>query len=265
MARVIIDSKEAKNHPLWTEDSLELTDHPGTFLKEGYIPEIAALPAGDLRLQLEDGRWLVIELKTIPDFISTLRDTGAGRDQSRIRHQASGLLALKSMGQIPAVMIIGQYRIEGAKIKYGEGRRSRSYSARWTEIETAITALQHLGIYVMRCATMEEVPHAAHLLARTLERPDHFKDDGLALVAHVSPRLGRLATILTSVDGVGSNLAVPIAERFRTFPAFYAATESDLLEIKGLGKVLARRILDQFHSEVDVPSDPFDPEFNPFA
>ena len=111
---------------------------------------------------------------------------------------------------------------------------------------------------------MEEVPHAAALLAKTLSRDSHFKDSGLASVAHVSPRLAGLATILTAIDGVGSSLAVDIAERFRTFPRFYAASVEDLTEVKGVGKVMARRIVDHFHDDTDTISDPFDPEFNPF-
>jgi NAD-dependent DNA ligase len=63
---------------------------------------------------------------------------------------------------------------------------------------------------------------------------------------------------------VGQHLAIDIAERFRTFPRFYTASVEDLAEVKGVGKVMARRIVDHFHDDTDTISDPFNPEFNPF-
>lgn len=264
--RVIIDDREALTHPMWAETDVLLTDTQGTFLKEGYMPEVDRLPSGDLRLETEeDGDWVVLELKTVPDWISTLRDKGEGRTQSRLRHQVAGLLGIQKMGQIPGLMLIGNYRPDGRKIKFGDGRKSRSYSASWAEIETSLVALQSMGIIVGRCPTLEEVPHAAGLLATSIGRREHFGDPGLARVGLLSPRLDRLATVFSSVPGLGPGRCRDLAERFGTFPAFFAASVDDLVESEGIGKVLATWIYDQFHSEVaPAPNDPFDPEFSPF-
>ena len=260
-----VDDREARQHQFWVTDEPLL---PGTLAHEGFTVETGRKDYGDIWIQLtaEAGsnpfdmrRWLVVETKTWDDLHQTLRDSGEGRDQSRVRHQLEGLIALRQRGLQVCVMTIGvmtpaggKNRGKGVYVQNKGARQFRNWS--WYELEQALAAFQRLGIVVYHAPSEAEVPHSLRMLAELCERPGHFEDHGLAPVAHLSPRLGHLATALTSVVGVGRELALSIGDRYGTFAQFYHRGDvSDLQQIPGVGKVLAQRIHAAFH---DMDSDP---------
>lgn len=271
---VLIDTREATNHPLWLDDSDGAVNIPGTWRYEGYIPTPQLLPYGDVRLELPDearAHWLTIEIKTWRDLLATLRDRGSRRSDTRIRHQMEGLLGLRMLGHEVCLLIIGLMTPAGGKKRKGiyvteKGKRRLISSWTWSEIQGALLAIQHMGVMVTFAESAERVPHAASIAANVCAQAAHFGDPGLAQVATLRPALDSLATTFTAVDKIGPDKAIALAEHCFDFPTFWTMTPAQLGEIKGIGKVMAQRIWDHFHGEREGPRklvDVFSDEFNP--
>jgi ERCC4-type nuclease len=270
--RAIIDDREALNHPLWLDDSNLAGTIPGTFVKEGYTPSSQRLTAGDLKIEIpkneeSSGGWVVFELKSWLDFISTLRDKGADRDDTRIRHQVAGLLALRDLGAEVVVLVVGDY-VEnktggGVIITTPEGKRRKVKSVTPGELEGALLALQRLGITHLRVNDFVQLPRAVRIAAGIMGRSHHFGDPGLARVSSLSPRLSELATLLTAIAGIGPHQALALARYFGTFSALSGASRSALEGVAGIGPSRAGRVFDFFQGDL-AHDDPFDPDYDPF-
>lgn len=233
---MIIDDREAKQHPLWLEDSPYL---PGTLRYEGFEPVVQRLQYGDF---LMDN--ILVEHKTWPDFVASFRDRAENRADSRIREQLSGLLEHSG----PSVLLLtGELLHRGSKVTTRIGRSQRTQSWGWFEPVSAMLAVQHLGVYIYLSPNFDEVPHSLRLILHTLSQSQHFGPPGLARVSGLSPRLDNLATVLTAVPGVGAETAKSLAAEFESFKEFYGQEEEGLRKAEGVGKVMAGRIYGFFH------------------
>jgi ERCC4-type nuclease len=258
-----IDTKEQRNHDIWFDDSALADSLPGTLAREGFSYSFAPRKYGDFRITSRARPFdpaLLVESKTWDDLHASLRDSGAGRADSRLRHQLAGLLDAQAKGDLAALLVVGTMTKAGGKQKAGvyvqnKGRRQHR---RWSyyEMEQAVAAIQRLGILVYRAPSEHEVPASLRHLAELCARNEHFQPPGLPQLASLAPRLGFLATVLTAVPGMSKNRALPIAMKYKTFPAFFDIEVKELQEFEGIGKVLAQRVHDHFHGDVpDVPSD----------
>lgn len=276
--RVYVDDREAANHPMWMVDGPQAVNMPGSFAREGFVPIVARSDVGDFWVNLDVSRsgnpfemptQLVIESKTPDDLVNSLRDDGTSRDDSRIRHQLGGLLRKQAEGKaknhiiIPVVMTVGTISLPGVKggkntgvMVEANGRRVRRKFS-YYEVESAVAAVQRLGILHYRAPSSSHVPEALRHLAEVCEHSVHFEDPGLARVALLGPRLSMLATVLTAVEGIGPTTARMIATRYGTFQQFYEhGIVSDLVKVEGVGKLTASRLYDAFHSEhVETPDE----------
>ena len=261
--KLVIDSKEAINHSFWYEDGPIAKSLPGTFAYEDIRYEKHALPFGDFALIWDrgplDGHRLLIESKTYDDLVASMRDNGAGRADTRIRHQLRGLLEATEDPRLMTsalIFTVGVVTLPGTRggkntgvMVSNKGRRvRRSYS--WFEIESALLAIHRLGIPRYTCPNEEQVPHALAKIGELYERRQHFEDPGLARVSTLGEKLSFLATLLTATPGVGPTAAKDIARKFITFNEFYEATPTDIATVKGVGKLTAERIWSAFHNQV---------------
>lgn len=255
--KVIVDSRETPHHLTWFDDSEMARELPGTFLHEGMVWTQEALEFGDFKIQLQGlplNRipWLLVESKTWPDLLASLRDNGNARQDSRIRHQLEGLLKLHGFGYHVAVMTVGILTPAGGKNRgrgvYIQNKGKRQFK-NWSyfELMGALTAIQHLGIMTLQAPSEAEVPHTLRIAAEVCERQEHFQSPGLPRLAALSPRLGALASTFTAVEGVGRQTALDLAMHFKTFPGFYEATEKELEKVQGVGKIMAQRLYAHFH------------------
>jgi len=249
----LVDTKEANNHDLWFDDSRLAQSLPGTFAHEQINYQIKALDFGDIWVSLDSFRWLIIELKTWEDLHGSVRDTGAGRVDSRIRHQVEGLIAKRELGFEIAVMIVGIATLAGgrsnAKGVYLQNK-GRRVNKPWNyfELEQIRATLQRLGILVYQAPSEAQVPHAVRLIAELYDRKEVFPQPGLPRLTNVSPRHDFLVSVLTGVPGVGVATAQIIAHEFKTFARFYhEATVERLAQLPDIGKITAERIYAAWH------------------
>ena len=262
---IVIDSKEATQHPILAEKALA---GRGSLAYEGFDPvTVAPMEYGDIRICLKPSpefggdasTWLIVEIKTWEDLHSSVQNKSI--TDTRIRHQLNGLLELKAQGHEVCLMIVGVVTEQGTKggrhggvWVAGTGRRmKRNWS--FYELEQIRLAVQRLGIPVYQVASRAAVPHALWLMAELFLRKELFEDPGLPPAAKVAPKMSFLTNQLTGVDGVGSVLARRIAKDHPTFAHFYEeATVETLQEIENIGKVKAQQIFYSFHDmEGDEP------------
>lgn len=278
---LIMDSKQAVNHAFWADDSAVARQVPGTLAYEGFRLRVRPLPIADYQVLLtgtdplnaEPRDWLYIESKTWPDLHASVRDTGAERADTRIRHQLRGLQDLQDRGHQVAVLLVGQLTLAGGRTPAGKretgiyvdvsGRRQKK-SWSYHELEVTRQAIEHLGVMTAIAPNEDQTPHTLWLLSQLCQRTEHFPAKGLARLASVSPGLGQLATIFTAIDGIGPAIALSIAEHSHHFPGFMQLTQKELEGIPLVGKVHAARLYRAFHSERDVSVSAdvadFDPE-----
>lgn len=266
--KIVVDRRQAAEHPLLVETGPEALHMPGTLVREGFQVEIAEREFGDYWISSPGMPLIIVESKTPDDLVASLRDGGKERSDNRMRHQLQGLLALQNLGAIPVIMTIGIVSLPGGKGGKNTGvmvdvkghRTRRSYS--YHEVYAALLAMQHLGVaHYPAPADMHTAATLRHI-AEVSERRVHFEDPGLPQISMLGPKLSQLATALTSVPGVGSGTARVIAARYGTFVKFFTdATVKDLTEVPGVGKVLASRIYMAFHDQV---ADPAPGELDPF-
>lgn len=256
-----VDTKEKNHHDLWFMDGDQARHIPGTFAHEGLIPRARSQEFGDVWVQLPGlgpFSWLAVELKTWADFHASLRDDGAGRTDSRLRHQLAGLLSLQDRGFRVALMLVGTVSPAGGRVPAGQRarglylstggtRRVHRPNASWFELESARATVQSLGILTYQSPTSQEIPHALRLLAELVERQVVLEAPGLPRLTTLGPRHSFLVTQLTGILGVGVADASAIADEFGTFQAFYEADVAALVRVRGIGKLTAMKIHAAFH------------------
>lgn len=264
-----LDTKQAVHHPVWIEDSPAARHTPGTLAYEGFRIKSRAMPIGDYQILLNGtnpldsaaGDWLYVESKTWPDLVASMRDSGADRVDTRLRHQLAGLQRLQDKGAQVAVLLVGQLTLTGGRAAVGkratgvyvdvDGRRvKRNWS--YHEVEVCRQAIEHLGIMTAIAPSNAQTPHTLWLLADVCSRDEHFPAKGLPRLANLSPGLGQLATIFTAVEGIGPSTALSIASTAGSFPAFMAMDLRALEQVPMVGKVNAARLWQVFHSERNV-------------
>jgi ERCC4-type nuclease len=259
-----IDTRESLNaHPLWFEDGPMAKQIEGTFAQQGFKHTRQKLDVGDFHIELRVKNplrlcpLLKVESKLWDDLVASLRDDGAGRADSRIRHQLDGLLDQRARGVQVALMVVGtMYPAGGLRdgVMFSSSTAGRRYNRPWNywELHAALAAIQHLGIMVIFSPSEEAVPRTLRMAAEVAEREEHFAAPGLPKIASLSPKLGQLARTLTAVEGIGQVTAIDIARAYHgSFPEFFTAGVKELQEVKGVGKITAQRIHAHFHDIVE--------------
>lgn len=266
---LVMDTKQAVNHAWWLEDTPAARGTPGSLAYEGFRIKSQAMTFGDYKIQLNGTNpfdhtprdWLYVESKTWPDLYASLRDNGAERADTRLRHQLAGLLGLQARGHQVCVLLVGQITLVGGRATPGkrptgvyvdtDGRRVRK---NWSyhEVEVCRQAIEHLGIMTAIAPSESQTPHTLWLLADVCTRDEHFPPSGLPRLAALTPGLSQLATIFTAVEGIGPAIAISIGQAVGSFPAFMDLDQRALESIPMVGKVNATRLWQAFHSTRNV-------------
>lgn len=189
-------------------------------LSEFGTVEVAHLPVGDI--VFND---IVIERKTIPDFVSS-------QNEGRLPHQVDNMLQNFDKCWIVTV--------GNTNILWGD----RYASFRPKRFKSHLIEYQDLGVKTIETANDSEFIGAiASILKRAGDQPCD-----LSTIHKRARRTGdrNVGIIMAAVDGIGPKTAVEILKNFKVWE-LYEVSEKDIHHsVKGVGPVLAKKIKEVF-------------------
>lgn len=195
-----------------------------------------------------------VEIKNVQDLANSMQ---SGRLAG---HQVPGLL---ERYQYVWLVVEGFYRRSRGSnvVEIPRGQRWQPlYLGRrpilWSQLENFLTSLEVLaGIRVRRTRTSRETAEFIHLLYEWWQKPDHT---ALRVVHRTAPRaeLTRLddvtkqiRDIAATLPGIGYDRALAIAKAVKSPSDLFLMTERDWRAVDGVGRTLAKRIVDALHGE----------------
>lgn len=198
-----------------------------------------------------------IEIKNVGDLANSMQ---SGRLAG---HQIPGLL---DTYQHVWLVVEGIYRRSRGnsvvEIPRGAGWAPLHLGRRpvfWSQLENFLTSLEVLaGIHVRQTRTARETAEFIHLLHDWWQKPDH---KALKVIHRPAPRteLTRLddvtrqiRDIAATLPGIGYDRAMAIAKKANSVSDLFLMTERQWREVDGVGKTLAKRIVQALHGEKGV-------------
>lgn len=181
--------------------------------------DIAVMPldAGDLWVACTDDNLLVVERKTVGDFLNTLRDDRLFSQMAKIREVSPWAY----------LVICGDLREGPAGKCWVDGRES---GWNWSSVSGALLTVQELGVHVLSIAGDHEYDQAVIRLAnrdRSQLRIGPARDATL---------VGPAETILASLPGIGPDRAQTLLSHCGTVAAAITfLTTDDKHDIPGIG------------------------------
>ena len=221
---------ELRTEELKFEDSSRVSDRPKIRVVMDFreiSSPVAKILASDDEILLETSKLdlgdysvsedLIIERKTVSDFVNSLVD-------GRLFEQA---ISMKNLYRRSVMIVEGESLIT-----------SRNVSEE--AVYGAIAALIGMSVVVLRTRSPEETAKVIKALARR-EQLERKKSISLKK-RPPSSEAEELINVLTSIRGVGIEIAKAILRRLGSLERVFTADEEELMEVEGVGKVLARRI-----------------------
>lgn len=209
---VKVDTKEPEARTEEYEETFALIKH--------FFPN--AIQIGLVLGDIVYGR-VGFELKTWGDFINSIMD----RETNRFRNQCY------NMHNNPEV--VWYYVI------YGKWSEINEYSD--ININAVLGAIASINArYNIKTLIMPSKKYAIYTIYKIIEKAHDDKTPEIK-VSYANTEQ-RAIGMLSAIDGVGSTKALPLLEYFGDIRATVNATLEDLMEVKGVGKVTAKNIVD---------------------
>ena len=185
--------------------------------------EVAQNPVADIYVPDKVG----IERKSPQDFVASLTD-------GRLFRQAEEL-----SGNFDVRYILVEGTLKDILI-YRRGVRERAI----------IGAIASLNAHYLTPTLMIEKEYFLDVLFSILRKftEDKSQERMYFKKKHVIPQLG----ILTGIRGVGEVVAYKLLENFSTVENIANASEYDLMDVDGIGPMMAEKIYKAFHEEVSI-------------
>lgn len=183
---------------------------------EGVELEVRSMSVGDYCLENR----VVVERKAVLDLVSSIRD-------GRLFRQARRLASCEQTG---VVLVEGRWEVLAET-----GMRRES-------VQGAVVSLGL--IYGLTVFWTEDVHETARVLLFAAQQLSRVRE-GVAIRHGYRPKSKRRLQqyLVEGLPGVGPSRAKALLERFGGVSRVFGATREELLEVEGLGKKLADRIL----------------------
>lgn len=231
--------------------SKQLIEHPP--LNDG-CGQWTRLTAGDAMVIGHEGSVIGVEVKSLADFLQSL-DTG--------RLQAHQIPEMHKVYDVLWLLVYGRYR----GTPYGELEIFNARTGQWVTqtmgsrvvpygyVEQSMLSILAHGVYVKTVDSYEQAAQWIGALARWWAKPlsEHktfkkFNNAGgvttTGIVPELDPRLKICAEIASRLPGIGYERAVAAAQVFPSIAAMMTATEEQWMEIPGIGKGIAKSLVD---------------------
>jgi ERCC4-type nuclease len=252
---------------IWLDDRAGSKDLYSYLLSTAGAPEVVLtrLDFGDVMfsgLGQDDVLLTIgIEYKTVGDAVDCIK---TGRFAG---YQLPGLL--KSF-EIPYLLVEGRCKLAGEQDKFGADGRNREYrgvyrgNITYAALAAWLASMESSGIRLRQAYNKEESaalivalwhwwqkPWASHHSLKAIHEaavPLVPLASGSVAFTHEEPTIvAKVAKQLA--EGVGWDKANAIAEVFKTPEALLLANEKQLMEVHGIGKKLAKAILEGIHEQ----------------
>ncbi|RLI38210.1 ERCC4-type nuclease [Candidatus Bathyarchaeota archaeon] len=208
--------------------------------------EVTQLPIGDYVL-LSDSEAIIVERKTVPDFLSSVRS-------NRLWDQLLRMMKRMTVFELPVKrrMLL----IHGSFSDYFEedaDRLKRSLLVHWSQLMGAY--LEILYAYNTPIIYVEDDTAFKAFMRILVKRESAGKNDKLPSarwymkpVKASLPVKDRKQYILSSLPSIGNRLAENLLTHFDTISGVACASIKDLQEVPKIGKKKAELIYKMFHS-----------------
>lgn len=211
----------------------------------GFQPKIERLPLGDILI----ARRVLVERKSAPDFIASMRD-------GRLFDQAAGI---RNQRFEPLMIIEGEFTEEICSGTTPEALRG-----------AMLAVTLDWGIPILRSRSIEETARwLVSILSRGEKksgRPDWrgISSTGQRLPPSAIPRRPerkktspleskrkQALAVLMQLEGLGEGRSQALLERFGSLGAILKAKREELIEVAGVGRGLAEQIHSILHAAED--------------
>lgn len=177
-------------------------------------------------------RWWGVQRKEVADFIASIQDGRLARE-------------VAMMKSLPMKIIVLEGRLTYTSEDMLMYSRRLSTISR-TQFEGMIMSLMEKGIHVIHTTDTRDTARWIKLFAQWTSKPRHASLERRP--GPVSP-WGNITDedwaihFLQGIDGLGSEKAKAIVKHFKGAPLQWTVTEQQLMEVPGIGKVLARKMI----------------------
>jgi len=197
----------------------------------GTVSPLPESRGADYLIPTAQGFLVGLQRKTISDLVQSLHD---GR-----LHEG-----LTKMTQLPIRILVIEGRPMWSDTGEMLGTRGRGVSlGGWWGI---MCSVQARGIWVLTTGSLDETGVLLSYLPMWFAKPRHAIMDNrhgpVSPWGHASSRDWALH-VLQGFEGIGPEVAGAIYDHFGGLPLRWTVTEKDLLQVKGIGKGRARKLL----------------------
>ncbi len=181
------------------------------------------------------GDWWGIQRKEIGDFLASVQDGRLAREIAQMQQLKGAWLALEGKQQ---------FTIDGV-LQTGKWGKQVSRE-QFIGMQLSLMA-RH--IHIIHTKDQKDTAYHARVLANWSLKPEHKsflrRPGPIAQWGNISDRDWALH-FLQGFDGLGIEKCRAILDHFERVPFAWDVTEEELLEVPGIGKTLARRLVNAF-------------------
>lgn len=204
----------------------------------------------DFLWQSEQGEWCGIQRKELSDLIASVQGDRLAREIVQMKE-----LALRSI------------IIEGRPV-WGPNGNLLDKFGKWSRQahHSLIQSLGTSGIVVHHSTDISDTAFVIQSIVKWSDKDEHVsllgRPKDLPKTWGEPDDRDRWCWLLMGIDGVSIKRARQLVDFFGTLPMRWTITESDLCQVKGIGKELARRIYRALPVS-DAPTRPLDSSSTP--
>ena len=176
--------------------------------------------------------WWGVQRKELADFIASIQDGRLAREVSMMKALPVKVVALE--GRISYT--------NDDMLMYS--KRGKTISR--AQFEGMVMSLMDKGVHVIHTKDTKDTARWIKMFAQWTTKPRHAslerRPGPLNMWGHISDE-DWAVHLLQGFDGLGSEKAKAIIKHFGGVPLSWTITEKELMQVPGIGKVLARRMV----------------------
>lgn len=181
--------------------------------------------------------WCGVQRKEVKDYIASMRD-------GRLARELEQMDPLR----VKCLIVEGEWGVVGDTV-LPKGVRRAQYGVKHTQFMSGLWAMQARGVMLTTSTSIRQTAGLVKMLEAWTQRETH---GSLGQTRDVVPKnnWGRADNrafqvhLLTGLPGVGVEMAGRIVDHFGGVPWTWEVTEEQLMEVEGIGKTRARRMME---------------------